>query len=291
MNEQDASMLTLSRIGSKELLSILDGDDLTKLDAVPNAPAPLSRVSSRDSQKEVPNTLSRTSSRDSNTLFLDVFTDQNVPLNAGLSHAAHNNLETFPSLVRVSSKERLLPKLQRTPSNELILGACEPELSPTSKMIRDLDSGQFGVDAIETHRQQALPLQPSKRTRCVSQECLPTPGFFGPASTQFQQSHSAPDVSFGAQMFGAVPEGGLSFYQPSMANLVNGTIPNQMQVDSPKASQPDEWEGKRIVMKKGKYAGRGAFVKERVNKKYRVEIDGVNMKLEFYSTSFDHVVV
>ena len=47
--------------------------------------------------------------------------------------------------------------------------------------------------------------------------------------------------------------------------------------------------GKRVVMKKGKYAGKTAYVKERVNKKYRVEIKGVGMKLEFYPTSFAHI--
>ena len=51
----------------------------------------------------------------------------------------------------------------------------------------------------------------------------------------------------------------------------------------------DEWEQRRIVMKKGKYQGRGAFVKERVNRKYRVMVDGVEDQLEFYPTSFSHV--
>ena len=59
-------------------------------------------------------------------------------------------------------------------------------------------------------------------------------------------------------------------------------------ISAPVAPAEDEWEGKRIVMKKGKYAGRGAFVKRRVKKKYCVEIDNVPMKLEFYATSFAH---
>ena len=53
----------------------------------------------------------------------------------------------------------------------------------------------------------------------------------------------------------------------------------------------DQWEFKRIVMKKGKYQGRGAFVKERVNRKYRVMVDGVEDQLEFYPASFSHVIV
>lgn len=50
----------------------------------------------------------------------------------------------------------------------------------------------------------------------------------------------------------------------------------------------DEWEGHRIVMKRGKYQGRGAFVKSRANMKYRVMVDGVEDQLEFYPTSFAH---
>jgi len=50
----------------------------------------------------------------------------------------------------------------------------------------------------------------------------------------------------------------------------------------------DEWEGHHIVMKKGKYQGRKAFVKSRVNMKYRVMVDGVEDQLEFYPTSFLH---
>jgi len=50
----------------------------------------------------------------------------------------------------------------------------------------------------------------------------------------------------------------------------------------------DEWEGHRVLMKKGKYEGRGALVKKRINKKYRVMVDGVEDQLEFYPTSFAH---
>eukprot|EP00658_Telonema_sp_P-2_P070949 TRINITY_DN602_c0_g1_i4.p1 TRINITY_DN602_c0_g1~~TRINITY_DN602_c0_g1_i4.p1 ORF type:complete len:125 (+),score=21.27 TRINITY_DN602_c0_g1_i4:225-599(+) len=96
---------------------------------------------------------------------------------------------------------------------------------------------------------------------------------FGSVENTALQSNSAPNVTqFDYQ--GQQPS--FSFNTSSMA------------LDSPKSDGPDPWEGKRVKMKKGKYAGRGALVKERVNKKYRVEIDGVNMKLEFYPTSFEH---
>lgn len=55
------------------------------------------------------------------------------------------------------------------------------------------------------------------------------------------------------------------------------------------AEDDEEWIGKRVRMKKGKYAGRGAFVKSRANKKYRVQVDGVPDQVEFYPTSFEHV--
>lgn len=60
------------------------------------------------------------------------------------------------------------------------------------------------------------------------------------------------------------------------------------EADSDEQPGVDPWEGKRIVMKKGKYEGRGAFVKSRVNRKYRVMVDGVHAQLEFYPTSFAH---
>ena len=55
------------------------------------------------------------------------------------------------------------------------------------------------------------------------------------------------------------------------------------------AGDDEEWVGQRVLMKKGKYAGRGAYVKNRANKKYRVMVDGVTDQLEFYPTSFEHV--
>ena len=54
------------------------------------------------------------------------------------------------------------------------------------------------------------------------------------------------------------------------------------------AGDDEEWVGQRVLMKKGKYAGRGAYVKNRANKKYRVMVDGVADQLEFYPTSFEH---
>lgn len=54
------------------------------------------------------------------------------------------------------------------------------------------------------------------------------------------------------------------------------------------ADEDKEWIGKRVVLKKGKYAGRGALVKSRANKKYRVMVDGLEHQIEFYCTTFAH---
>jgi hypothetical protein len=300
--DKEPGEFSVSRLTSKELMGILDVDAALQDDP---APATLSRVSSKDSAKDFA-VFSRTSSRDSEKMFLDVFTETTVPLSAGLEGSQHNAV--LPNLVRTGSRGAVT-KLSRTESNELILGACCADLSPThnlsptSKLLAQYDSGRYELelptDSFEfpgsqmeipqpIFAQEPLPLQPGKKARHSFDG-------FGGQLTQCnsfestQLSTSAPNLSQ------------VSLFAPNLApnfsnfTMSHGSVYNTMMaVDSPRTPHgaptgPDEWEGKRIVMKKGKYAGRGAFVKERVNKKYRVEIDGVNMKLEFYPTSFAHV--
>lgn len=52
-------------------------------------------------------------------------------------------------------------------------------------------------------------------------------------------------------------------------------------------SAMDPWEKKNVVMIKGKYRGRRAYVQRRVNKKYRVQVEGVAWGLEFYPNMFE----
>eukprot|EP00658_Telonema_sp_P-2_P070948 TRINITY_DN602_c0_g1_i2.p1 TRINITY_DN602_c0_g1~~TRINITY_DN602_c0_g1_i2.p1 ORF type:complete len:393 (+),score=73.18 TRINITY_DN602_c0_g1_i2:249-1427(+) len=331
MNERDG-MLTLSRMGSRETLGSLDVsfDGMLPLSRTGSrnanqlggqidfglmlgepgeAPAVLSRVSSRDSAKGAPNLLSRMSSRDSNNLFFDdVFTDQNVPLSAGFTNQPHLHQQQtttdVPTFQRTGSRGRVTKKLTRSASNELILGYCAPEPASVvqasvvhnSFEFLQLPDGFRNLGHCAPNQQHAwnppsLPLQQHKKARNVSYDmsrsnsaegCLRHSDdsvqlshydSFGSVENTALQSNSAPNVTqFDYQ--GQQPS--FSFNTSSMA------------LDSPKSDGPDPWEGKRVKMKKGKYAGRGALVKERVNKKYRVEIDGVNMKLEFYPTSFEH---
>merc|ERR1711998_723353 len=49
---------------------------------------------------------------------------------------------------------------------------------------------------------------------------------------------------------------------------------------------PDEFEGKQVVMVRGKYRGRNAFVQRKVNKKYRLQVEGVAWGLEFFPNMF-----
>lgn len=48
----------------------------------------------------------------------------------------------------------------------------------------------------------------------------------------------------------------------------------------------DEFEGRQVVMVRGKYKGRMAFVERKVRKKYRLQVDGVQWGLEFYPNMF-----
>jgi len=50
--------------------------------------------------------------------------------------------------------------------------------------------------------------------------------------------------------------------------------------------EADPFEGKYVIMASGKYKGRRALVKERANKKYRCNVEGVEGQLEFFAKSF-----
>lgn len=63
------------------------------------------------------------------------------------------------------------------------------------------------------------------------------------------------------------------------------------RVDSSSTREPevekDIFEGKQVVMVRGKYKGKNAFVQRKVNKKYRLQVEGVAWGLEFYPNMFD----
>lgn len=48
----------------------------------------------------------------------------------------------------------------------------------------------------------------------------------------------------------------------------------------------DIFEGKQVIMVRGKYKGKSAFVQRKVNKKYRLQVEGVSWGLEFYPNMF-----
>lgn len=43
----------------------------------------------------------------------------------------------------------------------------------------------------------------------------------------------------------------------------------------------------QVVMVRGKYKGRSAFVQRKVNKKYRLQVEGVTWGLEFFPNMFE----
>ena len=54
----------------------------------------------------------------------------------------------------------------------------------------------------------------------------------------------------------------------------------------PRPIEQDPYEGNQVVMVRGKYKGKSAFVQRKVNKKYRLQVEGVSWGLEFYSNMF-----
>merc|ERR1711907_746763 len=61
----------------------------------------------------------------------------------------------------------------------------------------------------------------------------------------------------------------------------------QEHVAASETREPDEFEGKQVVMVRGKYKGRSAFVQRKVNKKYRLQVEGVTWGLEFFPNMFE----
>jgi len=55
-------------------------------------------------------------------------------------------------------------------------------------------------------------------------------------------------------------------------------------VDS--AVEPDPWIGNNVILTRGKYTGRTAFVLGKASKKYRVQVEGVPYQLEFFCKLF-----
>lgn len=85
---------------------------------------------------------------------------------------------------------------------------------------------------------------------------------------------------------GALPIGPFGPYNPAPAWL----MPSQMQQKTAVAEavkEKDMYEGRQVVMVRGKYKGKSAFVQRKVNKKYRLQVEGVSWGLEFYPNMFE----
>merc|ERR1711998_158260 len=72
-------------------------------------------------------------------------------------------------------------------------------------------------------------------------------------------------------------------YNPAPAWMAQ---PATLQAPPELPREIDEFEGRQVVMVRGKYKGRMAFVERKVKKKYRLQVDGVQWGLEFYPNMF-----
>jgi len=60
----------------------------------------------------------------------------------------------------------------------------------------------------------------------------------------------------------------------------------RVKIEDDSTKDGDPFTGTTVIMATGKYKGRRAFVKNRANKKYRVQVEGVPHGLEFFAKAF-----
>merc|ERR1711975_144553 len=77
-------------------------------------------------------------------------------------------------------------------------------------------------------------------------------------------------------------------YNPAPAYLRDMSLQENHRSEpvQQEAALPDQFEGKPVIMVAGKHKGKAAFVQRKVNKKYRVQVEGVPYGLEFFPRSF-----
>jgi len=103
-------------------------------------------------------------------------------------------------------------------------------------------------------------------------------------------------LSYDAVGFGCYPDvqshqsaalGPFGPYNPAPAYLRDMSLQeNHRSEPVQQEAVPDQFEGKPVIMVAGKHKGKAAFVQRKVNKKYRVQVEGVPYGLEFFPRSF-----
>ena len=76
------------------------------------------------------------------------------------------------------------------------------------------------------------------------------------------------------------------FPAPSLKRKMSGDPDAEGNATSLEEGGVDPYVGKQVIMVHGKYKGRWAIVERKVKKKYRVQVQGVEWGLEFYSNTF-----
>jgi len=187
-----------------------------------------------------------------------------------------------------------VPSLSRVPSglsqisvdlNAVDSSAPRPRSQPPRSNTPPAPSLQLALSAAARPQVAAAQLQPTCSTYVYDTSVLNTPILEKCESekdAQLQFPVPAATQSLEAPMF--VTRGALGPFGPY------NPPPAWMQTPVPKpAAAPkalDEFEGKQVIMVRGKYKGKSAFVQRKVNKKYRLQVEGVSWGLEFYSNMF-----
>jgi len=192
------------------------------------------------------------------------------------SFAGNKSSPTLPTLSRTASKDSLFGSILAdvlvpadVPQDPTQNGMCESSLiepppvesrMATTDCMHQVDEQQIAQALARARLVHERELQAQQQPAAqVSSLCSePNKGPYGPYNP-------CPSYMLGVQ------------------RLERLSAPYQIPAPPP---PPDEYAGKTVTMVRGKYTGKKAFVQHRVNKKYRVQVEGVAWGLEFYPDMF-----
>jgi len=193
------------------------------------------------------------------------------------SFAGNKSSPTLPTLSRTASKDSLFGSILAdvlvpaadVPQDPTQNGMCESSLiepppvesrMATTDCMHQVDEQQIAQALARARLVHERELQAQQQPAALVSSlcCEPNKGPYGPYNP-------CPSYMLGVQ------------------RLERLSAPYQIPAPPP---PPDEYAGKTVTMVRGKYTGKKAFVQHRVNKKYRVQVEGVAWGLEFYPDMF-----
>jgi len=168
---------------------------------------------------------------------------------------------TLPTLSRTASKDSLfssiLTDVLDVPMDPSTVIEQPVESRPQADCMHQLDAQQI-AQALSRARNEYNMLE-------AQQQPAPVPSLSSEPKGPFGPYNPCPSYMLGLQ------------------RLERLSAPYRIPAPPP---EPDVWSGKVVRMVRGKYEGKTAFVQRRVNKKYRVQVEGVAWGLEFYPDMF-----